>query len=53
MSLAKANPPAQPPAARATWPLPEPTLTYFPNARFALSEPAERHDRLAAGERLS
>jgi 16S rRNA (cytosine1402-N4)-methyltransferase len=24
--------------ARATWPLPEPTLTYFPNARFALSD---------------
>ncbi|MBV9318650.1 MAG: 16S rRNA (cytosine(1402)-N(4))-methyltransferase RsmH [Mycobacterium sp.] len=24
--------------ARATWPLPEPTLTYFPNARFVLSD---------------
>ncbi|TDH48921.1 16S rRNA (cytosine(1402)-N(4))-methyltransferase RsmH [Mycobacterium talmoniae] len=24
--------------ARASWPLPEPTLTYFPNARFALSD---------------
>ena len=24
--------------ARAPWPLPEPTLTYFPNARFALSD---------------
>ncbi|MCV7261156.1 16S rRNA (cytosine(1402)-N(4))-methyltransferase RsmH [Mycobacterium shimoidei] len=24
--------------ARAWWPLPEPTLTYFPNARFALSD---------------
>jgi len=23
--------------ARAPWPLPEPTLTYFPNARFVLS----------------
>ncbi|WP_110882091.1 16S rRNA (cytosine(1402)-N(4))-methyltransferase RsmH [Mycolicibacterium vulneris] len=23
--------------ARATWPLPEPTLAYFPNARFAIS----------------
>jgi 16S rRNA (cytosine1402-N4)-methyltransferase len=24
--------------ARASWPLPEPTLTYFPNARFGLSD---------------
>lgn len=24
--------------ARASWPLPEPTLTYFPNARFVLSD---------------
>ncbi len=24
--------------ARASWPLPEPTLAYFPNARFALSD---------------
>jgi 16S rRNA (cytosine1402-N4)-methyltransferase len=24
--------------ARASWPLPEPTLTYFPNARFAISD---------------
>ena len=28
----------QPEAARASWSLPEPTLTYFPNARFALSD---------------
>ncbi|MCV7214259.1 16S rRNA (cytosine(1402)-N(4))-methyltransferase RsmH [Mycobacterium crocinum] len=29
---------AQPEVARASWSLPEPTLTYFPNARFALSD---------------
>ncbi|WP_133692471.1 MULTISPECIES: 16S rRNA (cytosine(1402)-N(4))-methyltransferase RsmH [Mycobacteriaceae] len=29
---------AQPEVARASWPLPEPTLTYFPNARFAISD---------------
>ncbi|WP_445165682.1 16S rRNA (cytosine(1402)-N(4))-methyltransferase RsmH [Mycolicibacterium sp. Dal123E01] len=28
----------QPEVARASWPLPEPTLTYFPNARFAISD---------------
>ncbi|HNF06974.1 MAG TPA: 16S rRNA (cytosine(1402)-N(4))-methyltransferase RsmH [Mycobacterium sp.] len=37
-SATSSDPAAQPPAARATWPLPEPTLTYFPNARFALSD---------------
>src|SRR6185312_5634550 len=34
--------------ARATWPLPEPTLTYFPNARFVLSD----RDLDARGDRL-
>src|SRR5690242_1914521 len=29
---------AQPEVARASWSLPEPTLTYFPNARFASSD---------------
>ena len=24
--------------ARASWPLPEPTLAYFPNARFVISD---------------
>src|SRR5215472_10752674 len=34
--------------ARASWPLPEPTLAYFPNARFV---PSDRD--LGAGARLS
>ncbi|WP_264000941.1 16S rRNA (cytosine(1402)-N(4))-methyltransferase, partial [Mycolicibacterium gadium] len=29
---------AQPEVARASWSLPEPTLTYFPNARFTCSD---------------
>ncbi len=29
---------AEPHAARASWPLPDPTLAYFPNARFASSD---------------
>ncbi len=29
---------AQPEVVRASWSLPEPTLTYFPNARFGLSD---------------
>ena len=32
------HPAIDPVPARASWPLPEPTLTYFPNARFALSD---------------
>ena len=32
------DPAAQPHEARASWPLPEPTLTYFPDVRFALSD---------------
>lgn len=31
------DPATQPQEARASWPLPEPTLTYFPNARFVHS----------------
>ncbi|WP_199255776.1 16S rRNA (cytosine(1402)-N(4))-methyltransferase RsmH [Mycolicibacterium mengxianglii] len=34
----EAKPECEPALARASWPLPEPTLTYFPNARFSLSD---------------
>ncbi|NTY63579.1 16S rRNA (cytosine(1402)-N(4))-methyltransferase, partial [Mycolicibacterium sphagni] len=42
---------AQPEVARASWPLPEPTLTYFPNARFAISDrdPDARAHRAPSG----
>lgn len=34
----EAHPECEPARARASWPLPEPTLAYFPNARFSLSD---------------
>ncbi|MET0899084.1 MAG: 16S rRNA (cytosine(1402)-N(4))-methyltransferase RsmH [Mycobacterium sp.] len=34
----EAHPDSEPAFVRASWPLPEPTLTYFPNARFSLSD---------------
>ena len=40
---------SEPAAARAPWPLPEPTLAYFPNARFANSD----RDLDAQGARLA